>query len=76
MGSINETVLILAVVILISGPWLLAFVLAVKDISRNPGWFTYLLAVAVALGSTPVAIVYLAYRAWRGVEPTAPRPAS
>ena len=71
MDSISEVVMILFVTLLISTPWVLAFVLAVKDISRSPSWFSYLLAVVVLLGSTPVAIVYLAYRAWRGDRPNA-----
>ena len=68
--------MILAITLAIALPWVLAFVLAVKDISRNPSTFTFVLAVGVGLGSTPVALVYLAYRAWRGDEPTTQRPES
>lgn len=64
--GLSETVVILAVALLVATPWLLALVLAVKDVSKNPTVFTYVLAVVVALGSAPIAFVYLAYRAWRG----------
>ena len=66
MISMDEAVVVLAITILVAAPWVTAVVLAVKDISRNPGLFTYVVAAVVVLGGTPVAVVYFAYRAWRG----------
>lgn len=74
--GLGETVLILAVTLLVAAPWLVALVLAAKDISRNPSLFTYVLAAVVVLDSAPIAIVYLAYRAWRGDESREPRSAT
>lgn len=68
MASPSEIAVIVTVALVVATPWILALVLAVKDMARNPSWFTYLLAGAVVLGSTPLAFVYLAYRAWRGTE--------
>src|SRR4051794_36275509 len=70
--SFNEATSILAITLLVSIPWITALVLALKDVSRNPSGFTYLLLVVVAVGSMPVAFVYLAYRVWRN-EPHAQR---
>lgn len=69
MLSLAETVQIFVLALVVSAPWLFAMALAVRDISRNPNWFTYLSAVVVVVGGLPAAIVYFAYRTWRGFEP-------
>jgi hypothetical protein len=67
--SFNEAAAVLAVVLLVSVPWVTALVFAMRDVSRRPSGLTYLLLVLILVGSMPVAFVYLAYRAWRGPEP-------
>ena len=65
MISMSEAVVVLAITLLVAAPWLTAVVLAFKDITQNPSLFTYVVAAVVALGGTPVAVVYFLYRALR-----------
>ena len=65
MISMSDAVAVFAITLLVAAPWLTAMVMAVKDISRNPSLFAYVVAAVVALGGTPVAVVYFIYRALR-----------
>ena len=53
MISMDEAVVVLAITILVAAPWVTAVVLAVKDISRNPGLFTYVVAAVPAARARP-----------------------
>ncbi len=66
MSSGPEAVTILVITAIVMAPWILASVLAARDALRRPTWATCLVAAIVLVGATPAAVVYLAYRVWRG----------